>query len=78
MKLTARFAFVSCLVIWGLILLPYFVPSLNTLTPKILGLPFVVFWQYALIALHIILCIVCKRYVWDTFDAHDDQGGEDS
>jgi hypothetical protein len=75
MRLTGRFAFWSCLIIWGLILLPFFIPALNTLTPKVLGLPFVVFWQYFLITLHFILCVVCAVCVWDPFDANQ-KGGD--
>ena len=77
MKLTAKFAFWSCAVIWVLILLPFFVPALNTITPHVLGLPFVVFWQYMLIALHLVLCVICQKYVWDPFEANNEDRKEE-
>ena len=60
-----------------MIFMPYFVPVLNTLTPRILGLPFIVFWQYLMISLHIVLCIICKKFIWDPFDADQGRDGED-
>lgn len=72
MKLSAKFAFWACAVIWALILLPYLVPVLNTIEPKILGLPFTVFWQYLLYILHLILCIVCKKCIWDPFETEEE------
>lgn len=71
MKLSAKFAFWSCVVIWIFALLPFFVPALNTLKPLVLGLPFVVFWEYLAIVLHVLLCLFCAKYVWDSFDADE-------
>lgn len=76
MKLSARFAFWACVVIWFFALLPFFVPALNTLEPLVLGLPFVVFWQYLMLVLHVILCVFCAKYVWDSFDANEKEVGD--
>lgn len=69
MKFSAKFVFVCTVVIWVLLVLPFFIPALNRIDPKVLGLPFVVFWQYALIAAHIVLLVFSAYKVWDPFDA---------
>ena len=74
--LTPKFAFIASVILWVLIVLPFFVPQLNILEPCILGLPFVVFLQYLVIFLQLLLCVFCKKYVWDPFDANADEGGE--
>ena len=82
MKITARFVFVGTLIIWTLMLLPYFVPVLNTLVPTIFGLPFIVIWQYTLIGLHMFLALFAAKRIWDPFDKnvqnspHSCKGGD--
>ena len=68
MKLTSRGVFWICIGIWAFVFLPYFIPSLNVLSPRILGLPFTVFWQYFAIAVHIVVLVLANKYVWDAFD----------
>lgn len=68
MRPTAKLIFWICVVMWGTMLLPYVIPALNTIEPKIAGLPFTVIWQYLILAFHIALCFYCSKYVWDPFD----------
>ena len=42
----------------------------------ILGLPFIVFYDFTIIGLHIVLLFICKKYVWDPFDAVDVKKGD--
>lgn len=72
---TPKFAFIASVILWVLIVLPFFVPQLNVLEPYILGLPFVVFLQYLVLFLQLLLCIFCKKFVWDPFDADSDEEG---
>lgn len=69
MKFTARTVFGITFILWALIFLPFFVPALNQLEPRILGLPFIVFYDLTLFAAHIGLLFLAKRYAWDEFTA---------
>ncbi len=77
MKFTPKMTFAGVLLIWVFAAMPYFVPAINSITPLVLGLPFVVFWEFLAIVLLIVLLIVCKNYAWDTFDREDSEGGSD-
>ena len=46
-------------------------PAINSIEPRILGLPFVVVWEFIVLALHILLVVVSALYVWDTFDKEE-------
>lgn len=69
--LTGKFVFFSVVGIWILAVLPFFVPAINSIEPRILGLPFVVVWEFIVLALHILLVVVSALYVWDTFDKEE-------
>jgi len=75
-NMSAKHVFWTTLFLWVLLLLPFFVPALNTLEPHILGLPFIVFYDFTIIGLHIVLLFICKKYVWDPFDAVDVKKGD--
>lgn len=53
-------------------LLPYFIPALNSISPKIAGIPFTV-WS---IELWLFLCclflLFCSRNVWDSYDGEEE------
>ena len=79
MKFTPKAVLAAELICWVLICLPFFVPALNTVDPKILGLPFLVVYDLVIIAAHTVLLFAAKKYAWDTFDADIDwkeKGGE--
>ena len=75
MRPTAKFMFWSIAFLWAAIMLPFFIPGLNSLLPVVLGLPFVVFLQYLLIGLHLALCVYGRYYVWDAFDKKQNDEG---
>lgn len=54
---------------------PFLVPALNRIEPWFLGMPFNV-WSVLLLAF---LCCCLIKYlsvhVWDSYDAHDEEGG---
>lgn len=77
MKFTARTVFGITVILWILLCLPFFVPALNTLEPRILGIPFIVFYDFVLYAAHIALMFLAKRYAWDEFTADSQEGGAD-
>lgn len=72
MKLTAKHVLLAEIICWVLICLPFIVESLNTIEPRILGLPFIVFYDVVIIAMHTFLLLAAKKYAWDTFDADID------
>lgn len=69
MKLTAKQVLLAELLCWVLICLPFFVDSLNSIEPRILGMPFIVVYDLLIILMHTALLLVAKKYAWDTFDA---------
>ena len=72
MKFTAKHVFIAEVLSWILIWLPFFVPAINKIEPRVLGLPFIVVYDIVIIALHTALLIFAKQFVWDTFDADID------
>jgi hypothetical protein len=68
MKFTAKHVCAITALLWLLLFLPFFVPELNTIEPHVLGLPFIVFYDFAIIFVHIALTFVAKKYTWDSFD----------
>lgn len=70
-NLKAKHIFWFTVVLWIFAYLPFFVPAINSLEPHVLGLPFVVFYEFVIIAIHIAELFVCAKYVWDPFDKFD-------
>lgn len=61
---------------WLMDSLPFFIPAMNTIEPKILGLPFVVVWQGLWIVIVLGICIFATANIWDNFDANGEEDEE--
>ena len=50
------------------ILSPFFVPSMNTIEPKLGEIPFTLWWSLLMVALYCIMLKVWSNRLWDSFD----------
>lgn len=54
-------------------LLPYFIPTLNQLEPKIVGIPFTVWSIHIWMLLCCLLLNWLSKHVWDTYDGGEEE-----
>lgn len=52
-------------------LLPYFIPALNSIEPKIAGIPFTVYSIFIWMGLCCVLLNWLSRNVWDSYDGNN-------
>lgn len=53
-------------------LLPYFIPALNQIEPKLFGIPFTLYSIYIWMGLCCVLLNWLSHHVWDSYDGEEE------